>query len=172
MEVALTTRDHIERAATVYGDRIGIIDEPDQSAIPLPELTYRDVMSRSKALSAGLEGWGIETGDRVAIVSQNASRMLVFLYAVTGWGRVAVPVNFRLNRVEVQYIIDHSGAQITLVDPELMQVARTSRSAASLAGRYRAPGSAGPQAGSARCRAGARRSQVPIRDVAGRISAA
>ncbi len=121
MEVALTTRDHIERAATVYGDRIGIIDEPDQRAIPLPELTYRDVMSRSKALSAGLEGWGIETGDRVAIVSQNASRMLVFLYGVTGWGRVAVPVNFRLNRVEVQYIIDHSGAQLTLVDPELME---------------------------------------------------
>ena len=120
MEVALTTRDHIDRAATVYGDRIGIVDEPDQRAIPLPDLTYRDVLARSTALASGLESLGIEPGGRVAIVSQNASRMLVLLYGVTGWGRVAVPVNFRLNRAEVQYIIDHSGAQITLIDPELM----------------------------------------------------
>lgn len=121
MEVALTTRDHIERAATVYGDRTGIVDEPDQPASPLSDLTYSDVLARSKAFAAGLEKKGVQQGGRVAIISQNSSRMLVFLYGVTGWGRVAVPVNFRLNRVEVQYIIDHSGAEITLIDPELME---------------------------------------------------
>ena len=120
MEVALTTRDHIERAATVYGNRIGIIDEPHQPASTLDDLTYQDVLRRSTALAAGLQNREIEQGGRVAIVSQNSSRMLVFLYGVTGWGRVAVPINFRLNQVEVQYIVDHSGAEITLVDPELM----------------------------------------------------
>lgn len=121
MEVALTTRDHIERGATVYGDRIGIVDESDQPASPLADLTYSEVLIRSKALAAGLESQGVKPGRRVAIISQNSSRMLVFLYGVTGWGRVAVPVNFRLNRVEVQYIIDHSGSEITLIDPELME---------------------------------------------------
>ncbi len=121
MEVALTTRDHIDRAATVYGDRVGIVDEPDQPATALADLTYSEVLQRAKALAAGLERQGVEAGDRVAIISQNSSRMLVFLYGVTGWGRVGVPVNFRLNRVEVQYIVDHSGAQITLIDPELME---------------------------------------------------
>ena len=120
MEVALTTRDHIDRAATVYGDRIGIVDEPDQPAAPIPDLTYGEVLSRAKALAVGLEKSGIGQGGRVAIVSQNASRMLLFLYGVTGWGRVGVPVNFRLNEAEIQYIVDHSGAQITMVDPELM----------------------------------------------------
>lgn len=120
MEIPLTIRDHIERAALVYGDRIGIVDEPDQPAETLPDLTYDEVLRRGKALAAGLEANGVEHGSRVAIVSQNAARMLVFLYGVPGWGRVGVPVNFRLNPEEIQYIIDHSGAEITLVDPELM----------------------------------------------------
>jgi acyl-CoA synthetase (AMP-forming)/AMP-acid ligase II len=120
VEIALTTRDYFERAATVYGQRIGIVDEPAQAADPLPELTYQQVLLRSRALAAGLQQNGIGPGDRVAIVSHNAARLLVVLYGVTGWGRVAVPINFRLNRTEIQYIIDHSGASVTLVDPELM----------------------------------------------------
>jgi len=120
LEVALTTRDHIERAATVYGNRVGIIDEPHQPAPPWDDLTYDQVLLRSAALAAGLQQREIEPGNRVAIVSQNASRMLVFLYGVTGWGRVAVPINFRLNAHEIQYIVDHSGAKTTLVDPELI----------------------------------------------------
>ena len=62
MEVALTTRDHIDRAATVYGDRIGIVDEPDQPATSLAELTYSEVLPRAKALAAGLERQGVEAG--------------------------------------------------------------------------------------------------------------
>ena len=120
MEVALTTRDHLDRAATVYGQRIGIVDEPSQPATPLPDLSYEDVQTQAAALAAGLQQQGVDRGQRVAIVSQNSARMLVFLYGVTGWGRVAVPINFRLNKSEVQYIVDHSGAETTLVDPELM----------------------------------------------------
>ena len=32
MFVPLTIKDHLERADLVYGNRIGIIDEPDQPA--------------------------------------------------------------------------------------------------------------------------------------------
>ena len=32
MQVPMTIRDHLERARFVYGDRIGIHDEPDQPA--------------------------------------------------------------------------------------------------------------------------------------------
>ncbi|MDH3705326.1 MAG: AMP-binding protein [Acidimicrobiia bacterium] len=119
MEIPLTTRDHIERAALVYGDRIGVVDEPDQPAPALDPMSYREVFDRSRALAAGLERLGVAQGGRVAIVSHNAARMLTLLYGATAWGRIAVPVNFRLNREEIQYIIEHSGAEVTLVDPEL-----------------------------------------------------
>ena len=38
---------------------------------------------------------------------------------MSGAGRILVPVNFRLNADEVAYIVEHSGASVLLVDPEL-----------------------------------------------------
>jgi fatty-acyl-CoA synthase len=32
MKVALTVNDFLDRAELVYGDRVGIVDEPDQPA--------------------------------------------------------------------------------------------------------------------------------------------
>ncbi|HUW02916.1 MAG TPA: AMP-binding protein [Acidimicrobiales bacterium] len=119
MEVPLTIRDHLERAAIVYGNRVGIVDEPDQPAPGLGALTYAETFERARSLAAGLESLGVEQGSRVAVVSQNAARLLLSLYGVSGWGRVCVPVNFRLNADEVQYIVDHSGAEVVLIDPEL-----------------------------------------------------
>ncbi len=119
MKVPLTIRDHIERAALVYGNRVGIVDEPDQVAPPLEDLTYAGVLERATAFAAGIEGLGVPVGGRVAIVSHNAARLLTLLYGAAGWGRVAVPINFRLHPHEVQYIVEHSGSEVLLVDPEL-----------------------------------------------------
>jgi len=47
--------------------------------------------------------------------------MLAFLFGTAAWGRVGVPINFRLNREEISYIINHSGAEVLLVDPELRE---------------------------------------------------
>ena len=120
MEIPLTVADHLARAELVYGDRIGVVDEPDQTAPPMPDLTYRQFAGAARGLAAGLDGLGLDHGARVAMVSQNAARMLVFLFGTSAFGRVGVPVNFRLNADEVQYIVDHSGAEVLLMDPELV----------------------------------------------------
>jgi len=52
-------------------------------------------------------------------VSQNSARLLTSFWGVAGAGRVLVPINFRLNADEVSYIVEHSGARVLLVDPEL-----------------------------------------------------
>ena len=46
MLVPLTVKDHLDRARLVYGTRTGIIDEPNQPAQPLPELSYGEFASR------------------------------------------------------------------------------------------------------------------------------
>ena len=120
MEIPLTVADHLARAELVYGDRIGVVDEPDQTAPPMPDLTYRQFAEAARGLAAGLDGLGLDHGARVAMVSQNAARMLVFLFGTSAFGRIGVPVNFRLNADEVQYIVDHSGAEVLLMDPELV----------------------------------------------------
>src|SRR5438128_3263225 len=131
MKVPLTVTDFLERAALVYGERVGIIDEPDQPAASLGELTYRRVHELARGQAAALDHMGIEAGQRVAIVSQNAARLLVSLFGVSGHGRVLVPINFRLNADEVAYIVDHSGAVMLLVDPEL------DKSLSSVSAKYR-----------------------------------
>src|SRR5215211_8982516 len=119
MRVPLTSRDFLERAELVYGDRIGVVDEPAQPAPSLGEVTYREVARRGRAFQAGLDELGIGEGERVAIVSHNSARLLELLLAVPSSGRVAVPINFRLSPEEVTYIVGHSGARVLLVDPEL-----------------------------------------------------
>jgi fatty-acyl-CoA synthase len=119
MRVPLTSRDFLDRAELVYGDRVGIVDEPTQPAPSLGELTYREVARRGRAMQAGLDALGIGEGERVAIVSHNSARLLEMLLAVPSSGRVMVPINFRLSPEEVRYIVGHSGARVLLVDPEL-----------------------------------------------------
>src|SRR5207244_2110294 len=40
------------------------------------------------------------------------------------YNRVLVPINFRLNAEEIRYIIEHSGATVALVDPEMEPVVK------------------------------------------------
>jgi fatty-acyl-CoA synthase len=118
MKVPLTTADFLDRAATTYADRVGVIDEPD-APDSLGDLRYGEVARRAWALQAGLDALGIGPGERVAVVSPNAARLLDLFYAVPSSGRVLVPINFRLSAPEVGYIVEHSGAAVLLVDPEV-----------------------------------------------------
>jgi fatty-acyl-CoA synthase len=122
MEVPLTVSDFLDRAVAVYRDRVGIVDEPDQPAPSWGELTWGRVGEVARAQAAGLDALGVGRGERVAVVSQNSARLLTSFFGVSGWGRILVPINFRLNADEVAYIVEHSGASVLLVDPELDDV--------------------------------------------------
>jgi fatty-acyl-CoA synthase len=119
MKVALTVNDFLRRAEVLYPDRIAIVDEPDQPAESWGMITYAEMARRARALAAGLDELGIGHGERVAMVSHNSARLLTALFGVSGSGRILVPVNFRLVAEEVSYIVEHSGARVLLVDPEL-----------------------------------------------------
>ena len=119
MIVPFSTADFLDRALAVYRDRIGVVDEPDQPAASLGELTYGDLGERATAMAAYLDHIGIGVGERVAFVSHNSARLLAAFFGVCGSGRVLVPINFRLSADEVAYIVRHSGARVLYVDPEL-----------------------------------------------------
>ena len=124
MLVPLTTQDFLARGATVYPDRVAVVDEPDQPAGSLGQLTFTDLQARARAVAAGLDAMGIAAGERIAVVSQNSARMLDLFYGATASGRIVVPINFRLGRDEVDYIVGHSDASLLLVDPELSSRSR------------------------------------------------
>ncbi|WP_255950114.1 AMP-binding protein [Streptomyces odontomachi] len=120
----LTVQDFLDRAVTVYPERVGIVDEAQQPAPSWGEVTYADLGRRAAAQAAWLDRLGVPVGGRVAIVSQNSARLLTSFFGVSGWGRVLVPINFRLTAGEIQYIVGHSGAEVLLIDPELRDLAK------------------------------------------------
>ncbi|GAA3434750.1 AMP-binding protein [Kutzneria kofuensis] len=119
MRVPLTVSDFLDRAATVLADSVAIVDEPAQPADPVATTTYRELAGRVRAWQAGLDELGVGEGERVAVVSHNSARLMELLHAVPASGRICVPVNFRLRADEIAYIVEHSGASVLLVDPEL-----------------------------------------------------
>ena len=119
MYYPLTVRDFIDRAETVYPDRVAVVDEPDQPAPSLGTITYRELAELARAQAARLDQLGVPAGGRVAVVSQNSTRLLTSFFGVSGWGRILVPINFRLSLAEIEYIVGHSGAQVVYADPEL-----------------------------------------------------
>jgi fatty-acyl-CoA synthase len=118
MRVALTVADFLDRAELVYGHRTAVVDEP---GVPgsLGELTYADMAARARGMAQALGGLGVERGERVAIVSPNSGRFLTAFFGVSGYGRILVPINFRLTADEIAYVVEHSGASALLYDPDL-----------------------------------------------------
>jgi fatty-acyl-CoA synthase len=118
MKVSLTVADFLDRAEAVYPDRVAVVDEPGRPG-SLGRLSYRELAARARGMALELDRLQILAGERVAIVSPNSSKFLISFYGVGGYGRVLVPINYRLTANEISYIVQHSGARLVLVDPEL-----------------------------------------------------
>ncbi len=93
----------------MYGDRVAVVDEPSPPGGGLGRFTYAQFGAMARSLAAALDDLGVGQDERVAIVSPNAARFLVSLFGVSAYGRILVPVNFRLNAEEIRYILEHSG---------------------------------------------------------------
>jgi fatty-acyl-CoA synthase len=124
MKVQFTVADFLDRAEKVYGDRIAVVDEPGVPGA-LGEITYNEMAARARGMARFLEDLGIAPGERVCIVSPNSAKFLISFWGTSSFGRVLVPVNFRLNAEEISYIVKHSGSRVLLVDPDQEEVTRS-----------------------------------------------
>jgi fatty-acyl-CoA synthase len=119
MHVPLTLSDFLYRAEVVYGGRSAIVDEPHAPGGSLDRTTYGELAGMARSLASALDELDVPENARVAIISPNSTRFLATLFGVSAFGRILVPVNFRLNAGEIRYILEHSGAAVALVDPEI-----------------------------------------------------
>jgi acyl-CoA synthetase (AMP-forming)/AMP-acid ligase II len=118
MRVALTVADFLDRAARVYGHRTAVVDEPGANG-SFGSLSYDALAAGAKGMALALDELGVDHGERVAIVSPNSGRFLTSFFGVSGYGRILVPINFRLTSDEIAYVVEHSGASVLLYDPDL-----------------------------------------------------
>ncbi len=81
---------------------------------------YRTLAGRATTRAAGLRHrLGLDPGDRVALVMRNSPAYVELLFACWQAGLVAIPVNAKLAAAEFRYILDHSGARVCFVTPDL-----------------------------------------------------
>ena len=99
MRVPLTLIDFLDRAE-LFGDRTLVVDEPGGPA-SLGRVSAADLVRRARGMARELDRLGVDHGARVAIVSPNSARFVIALFGVSAFGRVLVPVNFRLNARDV-----------------------------------------------------------------------
>lgn len=109
----LTPLSFLERSAIVYPNKVGIV-HGDR------EITYAEMAEHATRLAHALKASGIEPGDRVAFLCPNTPEMLIAHFAVPLIQGVLVAINTRLAPMEIQYILDHSGAKILVGDTELL----------------------------------------------------
>jgi acyl-CoA synthetase (AMP-forming)/AMP-acid ligase II len=103
------------------GRRLG--DRPALAVGERVRATWAEFAARVGSISAGLrEHLGMTPGDRLAIVMSNRPEYLEAQFAAWHAGLIAVPVNARLHREEIAYILEHSGTSVVLVDEEHAEV--------------------------------------------------
>ena len=77
---------------------------------------YRDTAGRAARLAASLrEKFGLQPGDRVAIVAKNCPDYVELMFGIWHAGLAAVPANAKLHGRELGYILEHSGARVCFV---------------------------------------------------------
>ncbi|MEO7398780.1 MAG: AMP-binding protein [Ilumatobacteraceae bacterium] len=95
---------------------------PDDPALADGErlhATWGAFAARTAGAAGGLrDSFGLTPGDRVAIVMRNRPEYLEALFAIWHAGLVAVPVNARLHRDEIAYILEHSESAVVVTDDE------------------------------------------------------
>jgi 2-oxoisovalerate dehydrogenase E1 component len=80
-------------------------------------LTHRDLFVRVNALAAALRDTAVGPGDVVALLMGNRPEFLETALAANRLGAAFLPLNVRLARPELEYILTHSGAGVIVTEP-------------------------------------------------------
>ena len=95
------------------GAKVAIIDLGRDSA---GEFTYAEIDAMANGVARALLRRGFARGERVAILSANCAEFLAASFGIMRAGLVVVPVNFKLPRRAIHFIIDHAGAKLVFCD--------------------------------------------------------
>jgi fatty-acyl-CoA synthase len=112
MIVPLTEYDFLKRALVAHAAKEAVVCGDIR-------LTYAELGDRVKRWAGAMQSLGVGKGDRVAMLSQNCHRMLEAFYGTPLLGAILMPLNFRLVPDDFEYILNHGGAKVVIVEEGL-----------------------------------------------------
>ncbi len=107
----LTPLTMLERAASVFPDRIAVIHGNAR-------VTYEEFYRRCRRLASALAAQGVGKNDTVAVMLANTPAMLEAHYGVPMAGGVLNALNTRLDAPSITLMLEHSEAKVLITDRE------------------------------------------------------
>jgi long-chain acyl-CoA synthetase len=109
MEILMTLKDLLNRAASESGDRVAIRFKHGKQ---WRTYSYRELRTRVQHVAEMCVDFGVKPGDRVALWRENAPDWQEIYLGIVSVGGIAVPVDAKLQPQEVLHILHDSGAKV------------------------------------------------------------
>ena len=107
--VPLTPLSFLERAKDIYPNYEAVVYESRK-------YTWSEVYKRCVKFASALDKIGIKTGDTVSVLAFNTPEIFEAHYSIPMVGAVINAINTRLDSKTISYILNHSEAQVLIVD--------------------------------------------------------
>jgi len=113
--VPLSPLGFLERAATVYPDRVAVIHGARR-------YDWAEAYRRCRRLASALARHGIGPGDTVAVMAPNIPAAFEATFGVPMVGAVLCALNIRLDAEAIAFMLEHGEAKVLLTDREFSPV--------------------------------------------------
>jgi long-chain acyl-CoA synthetase len=80
------------------------------------ETLYRELWHDAERVAAGLQDWGLVSGDRVALLAPNSPRWMSTYLGILHGGGIVVPVDKELKSGELRHVLADCGARVLFTE--------------------------------------------------------
>ena len=112
MFVPLNEYDFLKRALVAHSSKEAVVCGDTR-------FTYGQFGERVNRWANAMRALGVQKEDRVAMLSQNCHRVLEAFFGTPLLGSILMPLNFRLLPDDFEYILNHGGASVVIVEEGL-----------------------------------------------------
>lgn len=106
-----TVWDFIGRNAHIFPDRDSIVFNDVR-------LTHKQYKEKCDRAAAGLIKAGVAKGDRLGVVAHNCDEFMILYGAAAKMGAIVLPVNWRFQQEEVEYVLGDCTPKLVFAGPE------------------------------------------------------
>ena len=115
--VTLSPLSFLERAASIWPDRIALVHGPVRRS-------WAETFTRCRKLASALTKRGIKLGDTVAMMGANTPETFEAHFGVPLAGAVLNAINTRLDADAIAFILNHAEAKLLITDREFSPVVK------------------------------------------------
>jgi long-chain acyl-CoA synthetase len=109
--------DLLRLHADASGDRTAVIVDAAGGARPAA-VSFAELNATVNRLAHALRSHGMKRGERLVWCGPNSLEVMTTIHAARKARQIAVPLSYRFNADEMQYVIDNSDATLVVVDAE------------------------------------------------------